>query len=230
MSKLTGIFLGANDAGEQVYEWLNDREDIEIKALLTEKHQLELIKDIEPDIVISSGFQHKVPKEILETPEKGIINLHPSYLPYNKGAHPYVWPIIEGTPAGVSIHKMNKHMDEGPILAKRKVEVTLEDTGKDLYERLQDAQVQLFKDKWEEIKKGNIEETQQDPSDGTLHYKNDFDEAARIDPTETVVTGNLLDKLRALTFPPHKTAYFERNGKRYYLELKITEENIEKSE
>ena len=227
---IEGVFLGINDTGEEIYEWLNNREDIEIKALLTEKHQLELIKDIEPDIAISSGFKHKVPEEILEIPEKGIINLHPSYLPYNKGAHPYVWPIIEGTPAGVSIHKMNKHMDEGPVLAKRKVEVKLEDTGKDLYERLQRQQAALFKENWEEIKQEEIEENQQNPSDGTLHYRDDFDDAARIDPSETVVAGNFLDRLRALTFPPHNTAYFDRDGRRYYVSVDIEPVDIEKEE
>ncbi|MFB6158138.1 MAG: formyltransferase family protein [Candidatus Nanohalobium sp.] len=58
---------------------------------------------MEPEIVIASGFEYKVPEEIIVVPEKGIVNLHPSFLPYNRGAHPYIWPIVEDTPAGVSI-------------------------------------------------------------------------------------------------------------------------------
>ena len=225
---LDAVFLGMNDAGKEVYEWLNRREDIEIKALLTEKEQLGLIKDLEPEIVISSGFEHKVPEDIIEVPERGIINLHPSYLPYNKGAHPYVWPIIEGTPAGVSIHKMNQHRDEGPILAKRKVNVRLEDTAKDLYERLEQEQAQLFKDTWTKIKNNELEEENQDPSDGTLHYRKDFDEASRLDPTQTVQIGNFLDRLRGLTYPPHNTVYFERDGKRYYIEIDIEVKDVQR--
>jgi len=94
-------FSWMNDAGQKIYEWLNQRQDVEVMALLTEKNQLSIIKQTTgADIVISSGFEHKVPKEIIEVPENGIINLHPSYLPYNRGSHPHIWSLIEGTPAG----------------------------------------------------------------------------------------------------------------------------------
>jgi len=104
----------------KIYEWLNQRQDVEVMALLTEKNQLSIIKQLEPDIVISSGFEHKVPKEIIEVPENGIINLHPSYLPYNRGSHPHIWSLIEGTPAGVSLHYMVESIDEGPIIDKKR--------------------------------------------------------------------------------------------------------------
>lgn len=221
---LEAVFLGMNDAGEQIYDWLNNREDVRVRAILTEKEQLELIKDIEPDIVFSSGFEHKVPKEIIEVPEQGIINMHPSFLPYNRGAHPYIWPIVEDTPAGVSIHYMTEEIDEGPVIDRKEVRVLPDDTGKDLYTRLQEEQVELFKENW-----GNMvddpDASEQDLNGGTHHYRKDLDSIREIDMDRH---GEFIDRLRALTHPPYQNAYFERNNTKYFVDIKITpEEDLE---
>lgn len=219
------IFLGQNQAGEEIYNWLNQREDAEVLALLTEKEQLSLIEELEPEIVISAGFEHKVHKEIIEVPEKGIINLHPSFLPYNRGAHPYIWPIIEDTPAGVSIHQMTEEIDHGPIIGRREVSVYPSDTGKSLHERLMREQVQQFKENWSDIKRGSIQKTQQSPGRGTTHYKEDLERERQIRLNEETTKENFIDELRALTYPPHRNAYIERNGEKYYLALDIVPED-----
>jgi len=217
------IFLGMNEAGEKVYDWLNGREDVEVKALLTEKDQLSLIEKLDPELVVSSGFEHKVPKGVIEVPEKGIVNLHPSFLPYNRGAHPYIWPIINDTPAGVSIHYMNEEIDQGDVIARREVRVQPDDTGKSLHQRLMFEQFQLFKQNWEEIKKAE-KGREQDLDRGDTHRKKDLDQISEIDMSEEVKAGEMIDKLRAMSYPPHKTVYFERNGQKYYLNLEIEKE------
>jgi methionyl-tRNA formyltransferase len=219
---MEAVFLGLNDAGEEVYNWLNRREDVEVLALLTEKEQLSLIKDLEPEIVIASGFEHKVPEEIIEVPEKGIVNLHPSFLPYNRGSHPYIWPIVEDTPAGVSLHYMNSEIDEGPVIDRREVPVLPEDTAETLYERLQEEQVIQFKENWKELKQGADAREQREG--GATHYRKDLDDLCKLDLQKKTTIGNLIDRLRALSFPPHETAYFERNGKKYYINVEISEE------
>lgn len=217
------VFLGQNPAGEKVYDWLKDREDVEIMDLITEKQNLSIIKDLSPDLVISSGFEHKVPKEIIEAPEKGIVNLHPSFLPYNRGAHPYIWPIVEDTPAGVSIHYMNEEIDAGDIIDRKEVEVRPDDTAESLYNRLQREQFRLFKENWNEIKNG-ADAREQNLERGTTHYTKDLNELCEIDLEERTMAGELVDRLRALSFPPHKTAFFEKNGKKYYVNIEITPE------
>jgi len=217
------VFLGINDAGEQIYSWLNSKEDVEVKALLTEKEQLSLIKELEPELVISAGFEHKVPEEIIEIPEKGIVNVHPSYLPFNKGSHPYIWSIIDETPAGVSIHYMSPEIDEGPVIAKKEVMVMPEDTGKTLYNRLTSTSVQLFKDNWKKIAKGS--EAKEQEEEGTTHYSRELEEISELDLNEEITVGDFINRLRALTFPPHKSAYFELYGKKYFVEIDIMEED-----
>jgi len=219
------VFLGMNDAGQEIYDWLNQRDDIEVKALLTEKEQLSLIEELEPDIVISSGFEHKVPKEIIEVPEDGIINLHPSYLPYNRGSHPHIWSLIEGTAAGVSIHYMVESIDEGPIIDRKEVRVEPQDTARTLYDRLTLEMVEIFKQNWPDIANDNVEAEEQDLSQGSTHYQRELGDLCELKMGEKVKVGDFLERLRALTYPPYRTAYFEKYGKKYYVEIDITPED-----
>lgn len=221
------VFLGVNDVGERIYEWLTERDDVEVLALLTERDQLSLIDRVQPDFLVSTGFRHIVPEEILEVPRRGAINLHKSYLPYNRGANPNVWSIVEDAPAGVSIHYMTPDVDAGPILDRRRVPVRPGDNGRDLYERLEDAQFEQFTEVWPEIRDDAVDTLEQDSEEGTYHYKQDFVELWELDLDDTVVVGEFLDRLRALTFPPYDNAYFERDGERYNVEVRITTADVD---
>lgn len=218
------IFLGQNQAGKEVYNWLNQEENVYVKALLTEEDQLELIHQIKPELVISSGFKHKVPKETIDIPEKGIVNLHPSFLPYNRGAHPYIWPIIDDTPAGVSIHYMTEKIDHGPIIDRKEVPVRPEDTAKKLHQRLMTEQARQFKENWEKIKNNNTNSRKQQKQRGTEHYRKDLEQVRKINLRQEKTMEELLNQLKGLTYSPKQNAYIEINGKKYFVDLKITPE------
>lgn len=219
------IFLGINDAGMRVYEWLCDRKGVFVHSLLTTEDQLTVVDEVRPDYLISCGYRHIVPEDVLAIPTEGCLNLHPAYLPYNRGANPNVWSIVEGTPAGVTLHYMDPGIDTGDIIARRKVETDFADSGKDLYERLENAQVELFTDVWPEIVAGNASSFQQDPKAGTYHETSDFHDLYELSPDEEYTVKELLDRLRALTFPPYKNARIEIDGETYYIEVDIQREN-----
>ncbi|WP_436930030.1 methionyl-tRNA formyltransferase [Halosimplex halobium] len=223
-SDLEVIFLGVNDAGMRVYEWLCERDDVFVRSLLTTEDQLSVIPEVKPDYVVSCGYRHIVPEEILNVPTEGCLNLHPAYLPYNRGANPNVWSIVEGTPAGVTLHYMDPGVDTGDIIARREVQNDFSDTGKDLYERLEDAQVNLFQEVWPRVVGGDITPSEQDLSEGTSHQTSEFDTLCRLEPDETVRVKDFLDRLRALTFPPYDNAKIEVNGETYYVEIDIKRE------
>jgi methionyl-tRNA formyltransferase len=218
------VFLGINETGRRVYDFLVDRDDATVLALLTEADQLETVERLEPSLLISAGFRHIVPDRILSVPQRGAVNLHNSYLPYNRGANANVWSIVEDEPAGVSIHYMTSDVDAGPIIDRREVPVQPDDTGRDLYERLEDEQVEQFVDCWPSIRDGSVDPTEQDES-GTHHLKRDFVDLWKLDRNTTTRVGDLLDRLRALTFPPYRNAYFEADGEQYYVEVTITAES-----
>lgn len=222
LSDVEVIFLGINDAGMRVYDWLCDQDNIFMHSILTTKDQLRIIKNVEPDYIISCGYQHIVPESILTIPTKGCLNLHPAYLPYNRGANPNVWSIIEGTPAGVTLHYMDPGIDTGDIVARRKVETAFSDSGKDLHKRLEDAQLELFQDVWSDILSDNISVVEQDENQGTYHQTSEFETLCELNPDEEVRVKEFLDRLRALTFPPYNNAKIEIDDETYYVEVDIT--------
>lgn len=216
------VVLGLNDIGERILEWLRDREDAAVRAVIEEEDELGRVQDLGPDLIVSAGFRHIVPEEVLEIPPLGAVNLHKSYLPYNRGANPNVWSIIEDNPAGVSIHYMTSEVDGGPIVDRRRVPVFPDDTGRNLYVRLEHAQFEQFTEVWPDLRDGNVDALEQPADEGTYHYKDDFVDLWELDREEEVRVGSLIDRLRALTFPPYKNAFFEVDGDRYYVEIDIT--------
>jgi methionyl-tRNA formyltransferase len=219
------VFLGVNDVGMRIYEWLCDREGVHVAALVTTTDQLELIERLRPDLVVSVGYGHLVPPDVLSIPPEGCINLHPSYLPHNRGKSPNVWSIVEGTPAGVTLHYMDEEFDTGEIIERREMEVGFDATGKDLHERLERAQFDLFTDVWPRIEGGDVETTPQSADEGRYHSVADFRDLCEIDPEATYEAKELLDVLRALTFPPFDNAYLELDGERYYVDVEIRAES-----
>lgn len=215
------VFLGVNDAGMRVYEWLCERDGISVHSLLTTKEQLSVIESVEPDYVISCGYRHIVPESILSVPSEGCLNLHAAYLPYNRGANPNVWSIVDETPAGITLHYMDSGIDTGPIVARWEVETDFADTGRDLYRRLEDAQVELFRETWPAVEDGTASAGPQDSNTGTYHETADFRDLCKIDPDAKTTPKALLNRLRALTFPPHENAIIEVDGRQYHVEVNI---------
>ncbi|MWG36308.1 formyltransferase family protein [Halomarina oriensis] len=221
----TVVFLGANNVGLEVYDWLCDRESVDVLAMLTEKSQLPLVERLHPDFVVACGFTHIVPPTVLAVPERGCLNLHPGLLPYARGYNPNVWSIVDDVPAGVTLHYMDDGVDTGPVVATREVEAHFDDTGKTLYDRLERATVDLFAEAWPGVEDGTATARDQDDSLATTHYKREFVDLCELDPDEELTTKELLDRLRALTFPPFDNARIDVDGETYYVEVSITHED-----
>lgn len=103
---------------------------------------------VEHDWIISYGYRHLFGEAIIDHMAGKMINLHISYLPWNKGADPVFWSIIEGTPAGVTIHRIDQGIDTGPVVARERVEGCGNQTVQS-YIELHHREIQsLFKEVW----------------------------------------------------------------------------------
>ena len=107
------------------------------------------------DFLLSYGYRYKIKKEILEKIKIICLNLHISYLPWNKGADPNFWSFAENTPRGVSIHEINENIDDGPIIYRKKIAYKKSDTLFSSYNDLLASIESLFFDKWKYLKKNN---------------------------------------------------------------------------
>jgi len=216
------FFLGMNDIGWEIYEWLCDRQSTTVLGIATTEKQLELVAQLRPDVVVASGFTHVVPTDVLAVPDEGCINLHPGYLPQTRGYNPNVWSIVENRPAGATLHYMDDGIDKGDVIAKTEVPRYFTDDGKSLYQRIEQAAVELFKQTWPEIENGQADARSQDETKANSHVKQDFVDLCEIGPEETYRAKDLVDRLRALTFPPYDNAYMEIDGETYYIEVEVS--------
>jgi methionyl-tRNA formyltransferase len=98
---------------------------------------ISLIRGIDPDFFVVVAFGHILPKQILELPKKGAINIHGSLLPKYRGSAPIQWAIINGEKeTGVTTMLMDSGMDTGHMLLSEKTEIMPEDTSDTLHDRL----------------------------------------------------------------------------------------------
>jgi len=98
---------------------------------------LNQLKKIKPDLFIVASYGKIIPKEILEIPKLGVINIHPSLLPRWRGPSPIQSAILAGDKeTGVSIMLLDEEMDHGPILESRKLKIESRITFKRLEEIL----------------------------------------------------------------------------------------------
>lgn len=120
-------------------------------------HESRFIKNQQQyDLVVSFGYRRILSGEEITSLNCPIINLHMSYLPFNRGAHPNFWSFYDQTPSGVSIHLIDEGIDTGPTLWQTRMDLdpklaTFRDTYWTLFRCLED----LFEDKLDLILNSN---------------------------------------------------------------------------
>jgi len=189
------------------------KESVFDSAGLAHQETRDAIAALEPDIGISILYGQIIRPNVIDLFPNGIVNLHPGLLPYNRGAYPNVWGIIDKTPAGVTLHYIDEGLDTGDIIAQRDVEVLPIDTGKSLYQKLVDAMLEIFKNEWPGVLNSEQDRTPQDHALNTSHKKQDVTSIDCINLDSMVRAGDLIDLIRARTFPPYSGCYFEHEGR-----------------
>jgi methionyl-tRNA formyltransferase len=189
---------------------------------LRERATTDAIRALRPDMGVSVLFGYLVPPELLAALPGGCINLHPSFLPYNRGAYPNVWSIVDRTPAGVTLHYMDRGIDTGDVVARREVPVEPIDTGASLYGKLEAAALALFEESWPLVREGRAARVPQSAELGTAHRVRDVQRIDEIHLDRSYTARDLIDVLRARTFPPHGGAYFYHNGRKVFVRVQLT--------
>lgn len=101
------------------------------------------------------------------------INLHISYLPYNRGADPNFWSFVENSKKGVTIHLLDKGLDTGDIIVQKEIKFDKDETLASSYKKLNLEIQNLFIKNWDLIKTKSY--TPKKQSGGTYHRSKDKD-------------------------------------------------------
>lgn len=139
------------------------------------------VRPLDPELFVVAAYGRILRDEILALPPLGSINVHASLLPRLRGAAPVNWAIIRGDgESGVTIMRMVRELDAGPILARAAVPIEPDTTAGELYERLAKLGGETLVPVVEDLARGTAVETPQDDSLATYASKLDR-EAARLD-------------------------------------------------
>lgn len=158
---------------------------------------------------------------LLDLPRCGFVNTHPSLLPHNRGKHYNFWSIVERVPFGVSLHVVEQGVDSGDIVAQTELPYGWEDTGGSLFDKARDAMLKLVQDTYPKLRGLDFETRPQDLAGGTLHHSSELDAASSIDLEKTYTARDLLNLLRARTFPGHPACTFSDGEASYEVRVEI---------
>ena len=130
---------------------------------------LEMLKSCEPDLVIVVAYGKILPKDILEFPKYGCINIHASLLPSLRGAAPIQWSIINGfEKTGVTSMLMDEGLDTGDMLLMAETPITENMNAVELHDILSQLGAKVMLETVEKLEKGELVPVEQD------HEKNTY--------------------------------------------------------
>lgn len=124
---------------------------------------LEKLRGINPDVIVVAAYGQILPKEILELPKYGCVNVHASLLPKYRGAAPIQRCIQDGeTKSGVCIMRMEEGLDTGDVIVRREVEISPEMTGSELWNTLSEVGGEALVEALKQLENGTAVYTKQE--------------------------------------------------------------------
>ena len=149
---------------------------------------IEEIRKMEPDVIVVVAFGQIIPKEILDMPKYGCINVHASLLPAYRGAAPIQWAVMNGDEvSGVTIMKMDEGLDTGDMLTKVEVPLAADETGGSLFDKLAAAGAKLLVETLPKLEKGEVTPEKQPEISTTEYARMIKKEDGKIDWTKSAV-------------------------------------------
>lgn len=132
---------------------------------LKDSDSYEIIKELNPDVIVVVAYGQILPENILNIPKYGCINVHGSLLPKYRGAAPIQWSVLNGDKVtGVTTMYMEKGLDTGDILETKEYEIGINDTAGEVFDTLAEMGGKLILDTLEKAEKGQLHPIKQDDS------------------------------------------------------------------
>ena len=180
---------------------------------------IQTLRDMQPDVIVVVAFGQILPKEILDIPRLGCVNVHASLLPKFRGAAPIQWSILDGEEVtGVTTMLMDVGLDTGDMLLKTEIPMDPKETGGSLHDKLAAVGGELLEKTLIGLEAGTIVPEKQDDSQAGEYARMLDKELGHIDFNQPAVVIERL--IRGLN--PWPSAYTYIDGKT----LKIWEAEV----
>jgi methionyl-tRNA formyltransferase len=182
------------------------------------------ISSIKPDLIILAAYGQIIPKDILNIPKFGAINIHPSLLPKYRGASPIQSAILnKDKETGITIYFMDEKMDHGPIISSIRHNISNDIFYEKLCHELADAGADLLLKTLPKIESGKIKPKLQDDSKAT-YTKIIKKDDGRINWSQSAQATER--KIRAYNPWPGCFTFWKKNGKMLRIKILKAEARI----
>lgn len=180
--------------------------------LVKDSEIVKMIKKTSPEIIFSIGGMQIIPKEVLDIPTLGVINIHPALLPKYRGRYSTVHAIFNGEKiTGATLHFMDEGIDTGPIIMQESYPIEDDHTAKEVYDNFTKFGTKLFENFIELYKTGKeIKSTPQDEKEAT-YYPKGLPNNGEIDWSWS--GEQIRNFIRAMTFEPYPPVNFNLGNK-----------------
>lgn len=136
---------------------------------LRSSEELQQIIDLEPDVIVTAAYGQILPKELLEAPKFGCINVHASLLPELRGGAPIHYAILQGKPkTGITIMYMAERLDAGDIISQAEVIIEETDHVGSLHDKLSAAGSKLLSETLPKLIAGEVSPVPQEEAKATF--------------------------------------------------------------
>lgn len=185
------------------------------------------LKLIEYDLIISIHCKQLFPADLVKRVR--CINVHPGYNPETRGWYPQVFAILNNLKAGVTIHEMDEHLDNGRILVREEVEKSIADTSYSLYRKLISKEKKILLKCFPALIRHEMDFISHEGDKNNLFLKKDFKNLCEIDLNSRGTFLEFYNLLRALSFENYDNAFFidPSSGEKVFVSLntKTTSKN-----
>ena len=132
------------------------------------KKQYEEVLSLNPDLIITCAYGQILPKEIIDYPRLGVVNIHASLLPKLRGSAPIHHAIIDGyTKTGITLMYSTVKMDDGDIIKQEEIDILSTDTASSLHDKLSSLSAKMIIESLDDILSGNTTRIVQNDLDAT---------------------------------------------------------------
>lgn len=130
---------------------------------------VQIIKELSPEAIVVAAFGQLLPKDILDIPPFGCINVHASLLPKYRGAAPIQYAIINGEEkTGITIMHMDVELDKGDMILQSEIPIAPDETGGSLFEKLTGLGADLLIEALKKLEDGTANRIPQNHSEATF--------------------------------------------------------------
>lgn len=129
---------------------------------------MEIIRELQPECIVVAAYGKILPKEMLDYPRFGCINVHASLLPKYRGSAPIQWAVINGDKVtGVTIMQMGEGVDTGDMLCQKAIPIALDDTAESMFCKLSDLGGDMIVEALKKLERGELTAVKQDETIAT---------------------------------------------------------------